>query len=533
MPQVPGGGLPSGFNSAAQQAESSACARTFSSLHLDATGSSVAAAPQHLPLAELEEVPSLAMAARGPQQAAPLGSPGPQDPDWLGRSAAANCPSIYETPLATLPGGAQLSRLPEAPGQLSFPQLGAPSPTSILGVAGSGTVQRLPVGLCEAGGKGLTPARLAMAVVDHMCPEPTRAPGKEGVQPSMGVLAFITLLQETEFMRGEELSVFSPELIRESASDREFADAMAPCFKIEMLSTVGRRTFKLPELFPGLEIEPHLAEKDFIVPPGRLSAGEGRRDAHALSKAQTWETMEQIRLATVAAANRLASSPGDSVAADALEIGFVGVGNRGKDSMLVFVEAEDSSRAWGLVVQSKQSLAAQQGYETVRGILRAMRSDLKDSHSLPTLHDEWLAWQNRESACDEFPESSPSDEDWDEAAWDQRVIYGYVSCDKLFTEQQEEIRKELMLRKHPWMRRVLIVSHNEQACWHSRTGALLRYIRAAAQKVKKVCDTLRYVLSHQTNLASASFLQMVKSSNLFAFFEFVCHVDMDLVLQTV
>ncbi|CAL8471111.1 g10653 [Coccomyxa elongata] len=364
---VPGGGLPSGLSSAAQQAQSSAHARTSSSHSLGAVSAGAsaaamaAAALQHQTLTELEEVPSQAGTKGGPKRASPPGSPSPQDTKRpkLGAAAAspssatpqstAVSPSKYVTPVATLRGVAELSRPVEAAGP-SSPRLSAQLLTSIRGVSGSGTVQRHPVGLCEADVKGSTPARLAMAVVDHMCPVPTVAPGTEAVQPSMGVLAFTTLLRETVLLRSEELSVFSDELVRESALDREFADAMAPCQKLEMLATLGRRTFRLPELFSGLAMDPHLVELEFLVPPGRLSAGEGRRDAHALSKAQTLETIECICAAIVAAADRLASNPCDSVAVEALEIGCIGVGNKGKHSMVVFVEAEDRSRAWGLVV---------------------------------------------------------------------------------------------------------------------------------------------------------------------------------------
>lgn len=220
-----------------------------------------------------------------------------------------------------------------------------------------------------------------------------------------------------------------------------------------------------------------------------------RRDAHALSKAQTFDAIERVRAAIVAAADRLASNACNTVAVQALEIGCTGTRNQGKDSMLVFVEAENRSRAWGLVIQSKQSFAAKQGCETVGGILQAMYLDLKETHSLPPLKTR-SGWHGRgKAAAGTLPGCSPSDAAWDEGAWDQRVIYAYVSCDKLFTEQQEDIRRELTRRGHPWMRRLLIVSHNEQSCWHSRTGALLRYIRAAALKSKIVRDTLRYVSS--------------------------------------
>lgn len=84
------------------------------------------------------------------------------------------------TPVATLRGAAELSRPVEA-ADPSSPQLSAQLLASNRGVPGSGTVQRHPVGLCEADVKGLTPVRLAMAVVDHMCPVPTAAPGRVAV----------------------------------------------------------------------------------------------------------------------------------------------------------------------------------------------------------------------------------------------------------------------------------------------------------------------------------------------------------------
>ncbi len=120
-----------------------------------------------------------------------------------------------------------------------------------------------------------------------------------------------------------------------------------------------------------------------------------RRDAHALSKAQTFDAIERVRAAIVAAADRLASNACNTVAVQALEIGCTGARNQGKDSMLVFVEAENRSRAWGLVIQSKQSFAAKQGCETVGGILQAMYLDLKETHSLPPLKTR-SGWHGKE-----------------------------------------------------------------------------------------------------------------------------------------
>ncbi|CAL8469843.1 g9385 [Coccomyxa elongata] len=386
----------------------------------------------------------------------------------------------------TLPSAAELSRPAEAAGSSLSWQPSAPTPTSIQGVRGSRTVQRQPEE------RRTLPARTAMAVVDHMCLEPLTDAGTEYVHASMGVLTFTVLLRDARMVCCEELDMFSGELVRETAADEELADTMAPCMKLEMLGILGRRTFKLAELFPRLDMDYELAEKVFLVPPGRLSAGTGQRDAQVLSKAQVCEFMERIRLATVAAVDRLTSNPDDSVAAQALEIGFSGVGHKGMGSMVVLVEAEDNSRAWGLVMQSAHSSAAQEEYDTVRGILKAMQSDLKETHRLPPLHEEWVAWADKESAdsMHVLPKFGFPDAAWDASAWDERVVYCYVS-DRIFSRQQVEIRDKLMERRHPWMRRTLIISRSEQAAWYARTGALLRYIRAVARKFKTVRDTLR------------------------------------------
>ena len=169
----------------------------------------------------------------------------------------------------------------------------------------------------------------------------------------MGVLTGATLLQEFNMMRGEEKSVFSEELVRATAADKEIKDAMALCVKLEMLALLGRATSKLPELFLGLAMHSELTKKSFLVPPGRLSTGDGLQDTRALSSAQVGETIERMRSAIVAAVERLANNPDDSVA---VEIGFTGVGSTGMDSMIVLVEAEATERAWGLVIHSERSL---------------------------------------------------------------------------------------------------------------------------------------------------------------------------------
>lgn len=85
-----------------------------------------------------------------------------------------------------------------------------------------------------------------------------------------------------------------------------------------------------------------------------------------------------------------------------------------------------------------------------------MELELSATHSLPTLQPVWMTWQKKGSA--DLPECNPSEQSWDESAQDQRLIYAYVSSDKLFTETQEDIRQALLQRGHPWMQRLLSVS---------------------------------------------------------------------------
>ena len=237
----------------------------------------------------------------------------------------------------------------------------------------------------------------------------------------MGVLTCATLLQEFDMVRAEENIVFSEELVHACAADKEIKDAMAPCVKLEMLALLGRSTFKLPELFSGLAMDSELADKSFLVPPGRLSAGDGLQDMRALSSAQVGETIKRMRSAIVAAVERLANNPDGSAAVESLEIGFTGVGSTGMASMIVLVEAGATERAWGLVIHSERSSGARIEYETVPGILRAMRSDLEPSHQLPQLPEEWTSLLETDSPDSEIPDSSPSAAVWDEAAWNHRA----------------------------------------------------------------------------------------------------------------
>ena len=355
------------------------------------------------------------------------------------------------------------------------------SPATIYTGSGAGatSLQRRTVGLCEVDLSAFSPSKVAIAVADHLCPAPTPTPGTEPVHASMGLLTLTVLLRKMGLLRDSFLGAFSDQLVRESPLDKEFVDIMAVCSKLEALAGLGYETVTLKQLFPGLFLDPQLAVKEFIVPVGRLSAGGGRRESGKLSKQDIKKLMEATRddiMASVAADFSAACCK------DLLNIGFVGVGNKGEDSMLVLVEAGGAARAWGFVVQTKQDTAARPQYETLRGILAEAGKDLASDFRLPRLLPSWTEWLET-GRDDAIPAGQPSNETWDESRWDGRVIYSYVT-DSLFSERQEAVRKQLIERRHPWMGRLLIVSRKDSEAWYSRAGALLRGIRLAAMTNK-------------------------------------------------
>ena len=253
------------------------------------------------------------------------------------------------------------------------------------------------------------------------------------------------------------------------------------------MAMLGYSSFSLSEVCPGAFMDKHIAQKRFLVPFGQLSINKGVRLGIKISAAETKARINEI-------ASAITDSQQHRDLKRELSIGFVGSGNDGKDSCIVFVEAEDTARAWSISIQSKQDTSATPSYDTCRGILESMQSDLAATHKLPQLQHKWQTWhcskdastgKSRSKGSMALPEGVPSAEGWDESDWQQRVIYAYVS-DRLFSRKQETVRMELLERSHPWMSRILILCKWEQAAWHSRTGALLRYLRQAVIKYKDV-----------------------------------------------
>ena len=52
----------------------------------------------------------------------------------------------------------------------------------------------------------------------------------------MSIMAFAELMRQTNLMRDDDLSLFSDQMVRESALDKEFVDTMSLCMKLEVQS---------------------------------------------------------------------------------------------------------------------------------------------------------------------------------------------------------------------------------------------------------------------------------------------------------
>ncbi len=256
---------------------------------------------------------------------------------------------------------------------------------------------------------------------------------------------------------------------------------------LQALAIMRRRTFTLAEISPGSLLskdspdKQSLGSKEFLVPYGKLTAGRGRREAHSFTAAETSQVVEVFRKSIIVSSDFRDMET-------TLEIGFNGPGSKGKDSLIVLVEAATPHQAWAVSIQSKQHLAATSEYESCQDILQAMEGDLKETHRLPQLQGGWASWHNATSNDSKpLPDGPPSNELWNDSESDQRILYAYVT-DGVFSRVQLALRQQLLARGHPWMSRVMIVSARDQQKWHLRAGALLRTLRHAALTQKDTCE---------------------------------------------
>ena len=306
-----------------------------------------------------------------------------------------------------------------------------------------------------------TPQHIAM--LDHMCSQPSASPGDELVVPVMGILVFTALLQDTGLMRDDELCLYDKELVCESALDADnSSEVMLICSRLEALAALGCKSFRLSEILPGAHIGKDLAQKRFIVPVGRLSACKGMCEAQKLDGAATGRPVMRRPMQAE------------------LQIAFLWQGSNGHDGSVILVEEATPNRAWVLHVQSKHDAIAASPEITCREIPKWMHSDSEGMHRLPKLQDAWQKWHDGSKEYP-LPEVSPSSEQWDDSILEHRVIFAYA-IDGPFDKVQGELQQQLLARGHPWMQRVLMLSQRKHAMWQTYVGPLLRYICHAVQK---------------------------------------------------
>ncbi|CAL8471273.1 g10815 [Coccomyxa elongata] len=308
------------------------------------------------------------------------------------------------------------------------------------------------------------------------------------VRLSVSPLALLYMLKELGLMDPSELSVVSSHVARESPADEEVVDAMMLVVNLEAYAACGTDKVSLPELLRGLRIPVPAAGKRFLVPCGHLTvAPEGRHQASRLQPQQVAAKIEECRKEILRSRSTAAGSGAGQEDWPTVTIGFVGVGNRGEDSLVVLVD--ESEEAWPVIIQSKQT--TQQKYETVRGVLDNLQRDLSGTFDLPQVQpDAWAEWQEKPWAKNEEPPAVACEQPGShlqraaqvhEAAVDstllsfERVLYVYVS-DGAFTSTQDRIFRQVLSAGHPWLMHVTVVSYREAACYYTRIGDLKRSI---------------------------------------------------------
>ncbi len=168
--------------------------------------------------------------------------------------------------------------------------------------------------------------------------------------PVMGILVFTALMQDTGLMRADQLSLFNKELVCQNALIAEnFSDVVSVCLKLEALAALGRESFRLSEIFPGEQIEDHLAQTRFMVPIGRLSAGKALHEAQLLDGAARGSLIQRIWQGIMNSRKR-------RLVHAELKIAYVGQGSNGHDGSVILVEEATPNRAWVVNVQSRLPL---------------------------------------------------------------------------------------------------------------------------------------------------------------------------------
>lgn len=315
----------------------------------------------------------------------------------------------------------------------------------------------------QARGADDSPGKIAFLEGNLSCMAPSSSPGSEAVRMSIAPVVVRELLRHFELGRDEDPSIFSELMLRESNLDTEFGDAQMIAMKQEAFRLLGRTTVSWKDLLPGVDVPDAISSAAFLIPEGRLTPSGGQRTKHCLSAPEVTALVRKVK-ATIIVSLKPKKAPrwkGE------VHLGSVGPGNKGFDSLLVFLD--DQHQAWTVFIQSKQTAARK--VVRVRDILENLESDLDDVVSLPQLHGSWESWHK--GSDDPPDEQVQSRQVRDGKLSFQRVVYVYVS-DGTISARENSFLEQVMAAGHPWLQHTLVLSASTRTGYYSRVGALTR-----------------------------------------------------------
>lgn len=339
----------------------------------------------------------------------------------------------------------------------------------------------------ESSGPKVSPSKAALVDERMSCAQPSNVPSAEPVHVSISPLVLQYMLEQLSLSQPEDLTVFSAHVDRESAQDKEFVDAGMLALKLLGFHILGHDKVTLQELLPGIPIPAVAKGVKFLVPHGHniRAAPGGRRQDKWLTPSEVETKIEECRNSIIRSRTTAAGARGGQ---EDIIIGFVGVGNKGMDSMVVLVD--EHGQAWALVVQSKQVQSRRVKHETVRRVLANMQTDLCKTFHLPVLPRSWKTWhsQKKAKAPPQAPCTQLSSQQQQQASIQattsgllpfDRVLYVYVT-DGSFSGPQNGIFGQVLERDHPWLKRVMLISSHDSQSYYSRVGALKRDVMRRA-----------------------------------------------------
>ena len=109
---------------------------------------------------------------------------------------------------------------------------------------------------------------------------------------------------------------------------------------------------------------------------------------------------------------------------------------------------------------------------TLRGAcMHSMELDLRHLDVLPKLPRDWQQWHQPGEGKEDLP--LPTARLSGSALWRRNVVYVYVS-DHHFSVEQHALFNKMQEKGHPWLQRVMLVSQDDTAAWHTRAGMFIK-----------------------------------------------------------